>query len=220
MPSLNEIERLVSRLIVIATVSKVDIEAKLLWVDLSDDSQESNSIHWPAEYYRNYARWKPVRVGSQVVLACPSGDLSQAIFIAFMFSDEIIAPASSEDVDQIVFEDGTKFEYDSTSNTLNLSIIGDMNITVDGNATITAVGNAEINAAKADINTTGDTSIAAAKANITTTGDTSIVAAGNANITGTLVQLNEGTGVCTGESICHFTGAPHADVSTTVLAGK
>lgn len=35
-----------------------------------------------------------------------------------------------------------------------------------------------------------------------------------------LIQLNSGTGVCTGETICPFTGSPHVDVSTTVTAGK
>ena len=35
-----------------------------------------------------------------------------------------------------------------------------------------------------------------------------------------LIQLNGGTGVCTGETICPFTGSPHVDVSTTVKAGK
>lgn len=34
------------------------------------------------------------------------------------------------------------------------------------------------------------------------------------------IKMNGGTGVCTGATICPFTGAPHVDVSTTVFAGK
>jgi len=43
---------------------------------------------------------------------------------------------------------------------------------------------------------------------------------GNININGTKIGCNGGTGVVTGESICHFTGAPHGDVSSKVTAGK
>ncbi|MGF1702970.1 hypothetical protein L4D09_22020 [Photobacterium makurazakiensis] len=34
------------------------------------------------------------------------------------------------------------------------------------------------------------------------------------------IKMNGGKGVCTGASICPFTGKPHVDVSTTVFAGK
>ncbi|MFH2064992.1 MAG: hypothetical protein ABIK15_07335 [Pseudomonadota bacterium] len=34
------------------------------------------------------------------------------------------------------------------------------------------------------------------------------------------IRMNSGTGVVTGECICHFTGTPHGDVSATVFAGK
>ncbi|EMW7175490.1 hypothetical protein AAFM83_001706 [Vibrio parahaemolyticus] len=35
-----------------------------------------------------------------------------------------------------------------------------------------------------------------------------------------LITMNGGTGVCTGATICPFSGKPHVDVSTTVKAGK
>ncbi|WP_146449948.1 hypothetical protein [Vibrio kanaloae] len=35
-----------------------------------------------------------------------------------------------------------------------------------------------------------------------------------------LITMNGGTGVCTGATICPFTGKPHVDVSATVKAGK
>lgn len=34
------------------------------------------------------------------------------------------------------------------------------------------------------------------------------------------IKMNGGKGVCTGSTICPFTGSPHVDVSTTVFAGK
>lgn len=35
-----------------------------------------------------------------------------------------------------------------------------------------------------------------------------------------IIKMNGGTGVCTGETICPFTGKTHVDVSKTVFAGK
>ena len=47
-------------------------------------------------------------------------------------------------------------------------------------------------------------------------GDVAINAAGAVKLNGDAANM----GVVTGESICHFTGNPHADCSTKVLAGK
>lgn len=47
-----------------------------------------------------------------------------------------------------------------------------------------------------------------------------VKAANEATIDAPVIKLNKGTGVVTGECICHFTGLPHGDVSLTVLAGK
>ena len=47
-----------------------------------------------------------------------------------------------------------------------------------------------------------------------------IVAGVEATIDAPAIRFNGGTGVVTGECICHFTGHPHGDLSTTVFAGK
>ena len=43
---------------------------------------------------------------------------------------------------------------------------------------------------------------------------------GTAKVNAQNIALNGGVGVVTGECICHFTGKPHGDVSSTVTAGK
>jgi len=56
---------------------------------------------------------------------------------------------------------------------------------------------------------------------INAVGDISVNAVGDVNVNATgQVKLNDGAGVVTGECVCAFTGAPHLDVSTVVLAGK
>jgi phage baseplate assembly protein V len=50
--------------------------------------------------------------------------------------------------------------------------------------------------------------------------DVSVTAGGNILAKGKNIKLNDGTGVITCESTCHFTGGPHADGSSVVFAGK
>lgn len=51
-------------------------------------------------------------------------------------------------------------------------------------------------------------------------GDATINVTGSAKLNAHTIALNGGTGCITQESVCHFTGRPHGDGSTTVTAGK
>jgi len=51
-------------------------------------------------------------------------------------------------------------------------------------------------------------------------GNVTITVTGEVTVDATAVRLNGGAGVITGESRCHFNGAPHSDCSLTVFAGK
>lgn len=53
-----------------------------------------------------------------------------------------------------------------------------------------------------------------------TVGKDIIIEAKNITEDAETIKLNGGKGVCTGATICPFTGKPHVDVSTTVFAGK
>ncbi|MDY0204945.1 MAG: baseplate assembly protein [Desulfovibrio desulfuricans] len=57
-------------------------------------------------------------------------------------------------------------------------------------------------------------------ARVTAGGKWTIQAGVEATVDAPVIRLNKGTGVVTGECICHFTGKPHGDVSATVMAGK
>ncbi|WP_417536830.1 phage baseplate assembly protein V [Methylophaga sp.] len=62
------------------------------------------------------------------------------------------------------------------------------------------------------VNVVGAISVSCKSADVTASGDVTVDAS--------QIKLNKGVGVVTGECICPFTGSPHADISTTVLAGK
>ena len=72
-----------------------------------------------------------------------------------------------------------------------------------------ADGSIEVKGTSIDITVTGECNITCSTANITAT---------------TAINLDGGSGSClgviTGASICHFTGAPHADISSNVKSSK
>lgn len=51
-------------------------------------------------------------------------------------------------------------------------------------------------------------------------GDVNIKATRDITEDATNIKMNGGKGVCTGATVCPFSGKPHVDVSTTVFAGK
>lgn len=51
-------------------------------------------------------------------------------------------------------------------------------------------------------------------------GEVNVTATGNANVDAKNIHLNQGSPVVTTAHICHYTGNPHGDGSTTVTAGK
>lgn len=53
-----------------------------------------------------------------------------------------------------------------------------------------------------------------------TVGKDLIIKAKNITEDANTIKMNGGKGVCTGDTICPFTGSPHVDVSSTVFAGK
>lgn len=134
--------------------------------------------------------WDPPTVGEQVLLLSPGGDLAQAIILTGIYSDANPPPATSADLWCRTFPDGTRLEYDHAASRLTLDVVGAADLNIGGDATVTVGGTA------------------------------AITAGAEATVDAPAIKLNKGAGVVTGAHICHFTGTPHGDVSTTVTAGK
>lgn len=86
--------------------------------------------------------WAP-EVGEQVVLLCPSGELTQALAVPALYSDA--HPAPSDDVDKRVVRhaDGALFEYDRAAHrcSVTLPAAGELLVTVGAaSLSITAAG--------------------------------------------------------------------------------
>lgn len=187
-----EIERALSRLVMIATVKETDAAKRRLKVVYGDEQAESGWVPWPAEYGRNFTRWKPVRTGAQVVLLSPGGDLSRAVIVGQLYTSDITPPADTDTLDVVEYEDGTRIEYDSEAKALSIDCAGAVTIASAGDAEVTAKGSA------------------------------SVTARGDAAITGATVTLNGGDagGVVCQSHLCAFTNAAHPQASVTVTGGN
>ncbi len=146
----TNLNRQLENLIRIGTIAVVDHAAHKLKVQSGE--LLTNWLDWPAEIGRNYKRWRPLRLHTQVIISCPAGDPAQAMIIGMLYSSDLLPPSSDPDIDLIAFDDGSFLEHHQGNKTLKLHSAGDFTITAAGNISITADGNAKINATRVDIN--------------------------------------------------------------------
>jgi phage baseplate assembly protein V len=121
-----DLNRRIESLIRLGTIAQVDHAARKLRVQTG--GLLTGWLPWPAEVGRNYRRWRPLRTGTQVVLACPSGDPAQAVVVQILYTDLVNSPSTDPDLDVIQFDDGTVIQYDSGSSHLTADCVG--NVTV------------------------------------------------------------------------------------------
>ncbi len=100
------------------------------------------------------------------------------------------APSQSANEHKRVYPDGADITYDHVKKELVANFPGKVNINITGNATVNIGGNA------------------------------TTAVGGICKVNAQKIHHNDGTGVVTTQHICHFTGNPHGDGSSTVTAGK
>jgi phage baseplate assembly protein V len=145
-----DIERRLENLLRIGTISAVNHQDKL--VKVSTGKLVTQWLPWPADIGKNYIRWRPLRLNTQVILACISGDPAQATIIGTLYSNDLTPLSCDPNIDVIAFDDGSFIEHHQGNKTLKLHSAGDFIITAAGSIDITAQGNTQINATRVDIN--------------------------------------------------------------------
>ncbi|WP_241086855.1 phage baseplate assembly protein V [Candidatus Vondammii sp. HM_W22] len=95
-------------------------------------------LPWPAEIVRNFKHWRPLRTGIQVVLECPSGDPAKALIIFILYSSQLDALSTDQNIDLIQFNDGTELYYDSVSHHMQINVAGSMTINCSDDFIVTA----------------------------------------------------------------------------------
>lgn len=140
--TIAEMQRLLQNLIGIGTVADVDHETQK--VRLKDGDMTTNWLDWPAEYGRNYVRWRPIHKGQQFIYVAESGDPSQAKIIGEIYTQAIQPPTTDPDVDITQYNNGAFIRHNIKTNELALHSVGDLILTAGQNVVIGAGENVDI----------------------------------------------------------------------------
>ena len=196
MKTFAELLRLITNLIRIGTIEKIDVE--LARVRIKSGENLTGWLPWITQRAGSTKDWNPPTLGEQIVLLSPFGDLAQAIVLGSLYSDENPAPKNSTDLYHITMPDGTFLTYNHIEHLLLVEVLGNTQLHITGNTQITIDGDATVNIG----------------------GKAEITAGGEATVDAQAIRLNGGAGVVTGAHICAYTGTPHSDCSKKVFAGK
>jgi phage baseplate assembly protein V len=120
-----DMPRQLDNLVQVTTITSVDHANKKLRVQLGDE--ESAELAWPADQGANYTRWKPLKVGQQVIISSPSGDPAQAVITGELYSDAHDSPSVDPDIDLIQFTNGNLIEHNISTG--KFRIVGDIELT-------------------------------------------------------------------------------------------
>lgn len=147
-------------------------------------------VPWLTSRAGTTREWNPPTVGEQCVLFSPGGDTANAFAAPGLYQNAHPAPSNDPALIGRWYPDGTRIEYDHQANRLLIHCVGDIHLEVAGNLTA-HVG-----------------------------GDMKATVAGVATVDAESIHHNGGSSVVTTAHVCHFTGNPHGDGSSTVTAGE
>ncbi len=140
-----ETNRRIENLLCYASVAEVDDAGRKLRLDIA--GRRTGWLPYPAEIGANFRRWRPLRIGTQVVAGCISGDPANAVVLAILYTDALSPPGADETLDTVVFDDGTALSYDSAAHKLAVSAAGDIAVTAAKDMTASVSGKLVVRAA-------------------------------------------------------------------------
>jgi phage baseplate assembly protein V len=187
---LSDMARKLENLITLGTVAELDHPGRRLRVQSGE--LLTDWLPWPAELGRNHIRWRPLRLGQQLILACPSGDPAQAAIVGQLYSATLLPPSTDENLDIVQWDDGSLVSYDSAAHRYTIAVNGgDIQLNATGNVDAAIGGNLEA------------------------------IAEGHAHVIANTIELDGAggggvKGLVQGDCMCAYTGAPHPQVSGTV----
>jgi len=133
MIGLSELTRKLENQIVLGVIHQVDESARKLRINIGTEGEPvlTRWLPWPASLGRNYIRWQPLRIGTQVIMVCESGDIANAAIVGQLFTAtrSILPPSNNPDIDRIEFNDGTFIQYDISAGTLSIQSVNQINMT-------------------------------------------------------------------------------------------
>ncbi len=107
---LTEIERRLSNLIRVGTVSEADYQKAQLKIRFSENT--TAWLPWLEKRAGGDKSWSALEVNEQVLVLSPSGDLAQGVVLGSLYSLAFAAPSNNKDLSIVKHEDGAEFSYD------------------------------------------------------------------------------------------------------------
>ncbi len=124
-----ELNRRIENLLRLGQIAEVDHAARQIRVE--SGGLLTDWLPWPAEVGKNYIRWRPLRVGTQVILASISGDPAQAQIIGTLYTQDLDSPSTDDDIDLIQFDNGSYIQHNAADNSIKIHAEGNMTLSYD-----------------------------------------------------------------------------------------
>lgn len=161
----SENERVVSNLIRIGIVTALDEANARVQVDVGGIT--TDWIPWANGRAGATRSWSAPRIGEQLVIISPYGDMAQAVALGSIYQNDHPAPANSKDIETTIYPDGSQVSYDSAANTLTVNVAGNGNVVINcKQATVAASTSVTLNTPT--VHATGNVTV---DGDVTATGD-------------------------------------------------
>jgi phage baseplate assembly protein V len=132
--------RALNMLLRMGTLYEVDYETTPPRARVESGDLITDFLPLPEEIGRNFRRWRPCRVGTQALIASPSGDTRQGVIVALYNTTDLPQPETDPAVDLILFDDGTEVRKDGEQLLIDSAVpvtIKAETITLDGDVICT-----------------------------------------------------------------------------------
>ena len=127
--ALSETERILANLVRVGVVTALD--AANARVKVKTGGLSTDWLPWLTARAGATLTWSAPRPGEQVLVISPYGDPAQAVVLPAIYQDSYPAPAASQDLERVVFPDGSVIEHNSASNTLTVTAAGSAKVIVN-----------------------------------------------------------------------------------------
>lgn len=118
--ALAELDRRLACIVRLGVVAALDADSAR--VRVASGGITTDWLPWVTARAGATRTWSAPRAGEQGLLLCPSGDTGQAVFLAGIYSDTHPAPSASQDVESVLFPDGSRVTFDSAAHLLTVDV--------------------------------------------------------------------------------------------------
>ncbi|MEZ0150118.1 MAG: phage baseplate assembly protein V [Candidatus Reddybacter sp.] len=152
--TLSDMARRLANIITLGTVHSVS--GALCRVAIGgDEGHLTPAIKWLAGRASATSHWSQLRVGEQVLLLSPSGDIGNAVAVPSVYSSANPAPSTDPDETVNTMPDGAVFRYNHNTSVLDVILPGSATSNIASAGGINLTGDLSVTG---DINATGDIS--------------------------------------------------------------